>query len=187
MRHDPKYEAITVKQFLSIDFRTDRKYELIDGAIKMMTGGTRAHAGVATNILLSLGLRLRGSGCRPYNSDAGIYVDETTMRYPDVSVMCEERASPETDNLISFEHPRIVFEVLSPSTQAEDQGSKLVQYCQIASLDTIIFVDPAAELSRVVQRFGPSSWNDDMFAQPHDIELPSLGIVLPHAEIFARD
>ena len=125
MRHDPQYEAITVRQFLSIDFGTDRKYELIDGAIKMMTEGTRAHARVATNILVYLGPRLRGSGCRSYNSGAGIYVDETTTRYPDVSVMCEERASPDTDELISFEHPRIVFEVLSPSTRAEDQGSKL--------------------------------------------------------------
>ena len=38
-----------------------------------------------------------------------------------------------------------------------------------------------------MQRLGPMSWRDDMFSQPHDIELPSLGIVLPHVEVFARD
>ena len=50
MRHDPLYQPITVDQFLAIDFGTDRKFELVDGVIQMMTGGTSAHARVATNV-----------------------------------------------------------------------------------------------------------------------------------------
>jgi Uma2 family endonuclease len=72
MRHDPFYEPITAEQFLAIDFGSDRKFELVDGVIQMMTGGTPAHSRVATNILSYLGPRLRGTGCRAYNSDMGI-------------------------------------------------------------------------------------------------------------------
>lgn len=48
--HDPLYKPITVEEFLAIDFPGDRKYELADGVIRMMTGGTPAHARVSTNI-----------------------------------------------------------------------------------------------------------------------------------------
>ncbi|AOH84072.1 hypothetical protein AWL63_08910 [Sphingomonas panacis] len=187
MRHEPAYQPITVETFLSLDFGTDKKFELVDGVIQMMTGGTRAHARVAINIISYLAQKLRGSGCRPYGSDAAIRIDDINLRYPDVSVMCEEPPLPETDTLKLFERPKVIFEVLSPSTEANDVGKKLDEYRRLDSIDTIVFVNPVSELARVVQRLGPTSWRDDLFAQPQDVALPSLGITLPHAEIFARD
>lgn len=187
MRHDPLYQPITVDQFLAIDFGTDRKYELVDGVIRMMTGGTPAHSRVSSNILIYLGAKLRGSGCRAYNSDMGVLVNETNLRYPDVSVYCGNPATPERERQRSFDDPMVIFEVLSESTAKEDQGGKLAEYRALASLDTIVFVDPANELTRVIQRLGPTSWRDDMFAQPHDVALPALGVTVPHDEIFARD
>ena len=187
MRHEPAYQPITVETFLSLDFGTDKKFELVDGVIQMMTGGTRAHARVAGNIHAYLRTALRGSGCRPYGSDAGIRIDNINLRYPDVSVICDEPPLPETDTLQLFERPRVIFEVLSPSTEANDVGKKLDEYRRLGSIETIVFVNPVSELARVVQRLGPTSWRDDLFAQPQDIALPSLGITLPHAEIFARD
>ena len=43
------------------------------------------------------------------------------------------------------------------------------------------------ERLRIVQRTGPGGWSDDEHAEPIDLALPSLGIVVPHDEIFARD
>ena len=187
MRHDPLYQPITVDQFLAIDFGSDRKFELVDGVIHMMTGGTSAHARVATNILTFLRPKLRGTGCRPYGSDMGVEVDETNLRYPDVSIYCDNPSAPEKDSVRAFNNPVAIFEVLSKSTANEDQGRKLDEYRRLESVDTIVFIDPDNELTRIFQRLGPESWRDDMFAQPHDVELPSLGLTVPHAEIFARD
>lgn len=187
MRHDPLYRKITVDEFLGIDFGTDRKFELVDGVIQMMTGGTPAHSRVASNILAYLHARLRGSGCRAYNSDMGVRVDDTGLRYPDVSVFCGNPATPERERERVFSDPTVIVEILSASTAREDGGAKLAEYRALASVDTIVFVDPDAELSRVVQRLGPTAWGDDLFAQPHDVDLPSLGLPIPHAEIFARD
>ena len=44
MRADPAYRKITADEFLEMDFGTDKKFELHDGVIYMMTGGTEAHA-----------------------------------------------------------------------------------------------------------------------------------------------
>lgn len=187
MRHDAKFIPMTVEEFLSIDFPSDKKFELVDGVIQMMAGGSVAHALVAGNIIAFLRRSLRGSGCRPFGSDMGLVLSPNDFRYPDVAVYC---GRVWTDKLLAerkLSDPSILFEILSPTTDRNDQGAKLDAYRAIASLDTVVLVDPIKQLTRVVQRLGPTSWRDDLFAQPHDIELPSIKLVLPHTEIFARD
>jgi len=44
MRPDPAYRKITADEFLAMEFGTDRKFELADGVIVMMAGGTEPHA-----------------------------------------------------------------------------------------------------------------------------------------------
>lgn len=188
MRRHAVYQPITVEQFLDIDFGTGRKYELIDGVIQMTTGGTPAHSRVALNVLAFLHRKLRGTGCRAYNADMGLRVDDVNCRYPDVSVYCGNPGSHEREQAERiYSDPVVLFEVLSPSTSNIDGVDKLEQYRSIASVDTIVFVDPERELSRVIQRLGPTSWRDDLFAQPHDIDLPAFKLSIPHDEIFARD
>lgn len=108
-----------------------------------------------------------------------------SIRFPDVSVLCGHEG-PEHDNDLAEELPVIVVEVLSASTSRTDLKKKLPEYCALGSLDTVIFVDIATERMRVVQRTGPKGWADDEHDDPFDIPLPSLGIALPHTEIFAR-
>jgi Uma2 family endonuclease len=117
----------------------------------------------------------------------GVRLSETDVRYPDVSVYCGNPATPEREEQQVFADPAVIFEVLSASTVRVDEGEKLGQYRVLPSVDTIVFVDPENETSRVVQRLGATSWRDDLFAQPHDVALPALGVTIPHAEIFARD
>lgn len=187
MRRDPAYRPITADEFLAIDFGTDKRFELVDGVIQMMTGGTSTHAHVAGNIYHFLRSRLRGTGCLPFNSDMGVRVDETNIRYPDISVHCDNPMAVGKPAVLTFDNPKVIVEVLSQTTSSFDQGTKLEEYRNIASVDTVVFIDPINELTRVFQRIGPSAWRDDMFAQPHDVDLPSLSLTIPHTEIFARD
>lgn len=86
MGRDPAYRPITANEFLEMDFGTDEKFELVDGVICMITGGTQAHAWVQGNIFAWLRARLRGTGCRPYGSDMALQINDTNVRYPDVAV-----------------------------------------------------------------------------------------------------
>ena len=186
MRTDPLYRKITAEEFLNIDFGTDRRFELVDGVIQMMTGGTSVHARVAGNIFFFLRKALQGSGCMPYNSDMGVQVDETNVRYPDVTIYCGDPGDFTKDTALTFPDPHVIFEVLSQSTSALDQGTKFEEYRALPSVQTVVFVHAGNELTRVMQREGPYSWRDSTFAEPHDVELPSLGLTLPHAEMFLR-
>lgn len=186
MARDPAYRKITADEFLAMDFGTDRKFELADGVIVSMTGGTEAHAWVQGNILTWLRNRLRGSRCRPYNSEMAVKISETQLRYPHVSIHC---GAPSRDALRSekaLTEPTVVIEVLSPSTASNDQGAKLAEYKSIASVRTIAFVDPDAELCRTVERL-EDGWLDHLFSGTRGIVIPALHLTIPHAEIFTRD
>lgn len=185
MATQPDYPLLTAEDFLDIDFG-DRKAELDNGVIHMMAGGTRRHARVQGNIFAALAIRLRGSGCAPYGPDMAARTRDLSVRYPDVSVYCGSE-TPDRDDDKADPQPRAVFEVLSAGTARTDLRIKLEEYLALSSIDTIVFVDIATERLRIVQRTGPSGWTDISHAEPHDIELPSLNVTIPHAEIFARD
>ena len=184
MATDPLYQPITADEFLAMDFATDRKFELVDGVIHMMTGGTETHAWVQANLVAWLRPALRGSGCRSYGSEMAIQVSGNDIRYPDVSVHCGPRPDHGT-NVRALETPTIVIEVLS-STATYDMGTKLEEYKALTSVELVGLIDPVNELVRTVRRIKPSAWFDTMFAA-HDLAIPSLGLTIPHSEIFARD
>lgn len=185
MATQPDYPLVTANEFLQMSFG-DRKAELDNGVIRMMAGGTVRHALVAGNIFAWLRGQLRGSGCRPYGSDMAVRTHSESIRYPDVSVFCRGDRASDAD-LKAFDDPRVLFEVLSAGTARTDLKIKLPEYKALPSLDTIVFVDVATERVRIVQRTGPDGWNEQGYDDPVDVPLPSLDLIIPHKEIFARD
>lgn len=183
MRQDRLYRKITADEFLAMDFGTDRKFELVDGVIYMMTGATEKHAWVQGNLYFRIRSALEGSKCRAYGSEMGIRVTDTDVRYPDVSVFCGSRPD-EADNVLALSDPKVVIEVISSSTAMIDQGTKLEEYKALSSIEVVGFVDPMNELIRTVRRTSAFGWLDANFAV-RDLELPGLGIVISHADIFA--
>lgn len=176
---------LTVEEFLRIDFGPNKKAELSNGVIRMMAGGTVAHNRIQGNVMRILGNGLRGSGCSPYGSDMGVRMHDFSLRYPDVSVFCG-RDGPENDKLRELDDPKLVVEVLSPSTRDEDVAVKLPEYKAVASMQTILFVDPDTGGMRLLQRTGPAAWNDAELAPGTDVPLPEFGLTLAYDNIFAR-
>ena len=126
---------LTVEEFLEIEFTGNEGHclELDNGAIRLMAGGSAAHARVQTNILGNLFARLKGSGCSPYGSDMGVRTHDLSLRYPDVSVFCG-RESPENDKL---KH----------------------KFDPIASRSRTQFNSPCADLRGLHEKFKRRVWN----------------------------
>ncbi|MBB3347702.1 MULTISPECIES: Uma2 family endonuclease [unclassified Sphingomonas] len=178
---DPRF--LTAEEFLQIDFGPELRAELDDGVIRMMTGGSREHARVQANIISFLRERVRGSGCHAYGSDMAVATHDRSVRYPDVTVDCGAAGDRESDTRLTA--PRVIVEVLSPSTRDHDLRVKKEEYRALPSVDTILFVDPGEEWVIVSQRV-EGGWIDTVPAR-RDVALPSLAIVLPADETFARD
>jgi Uma2 family endonuclease len=185
MAAQPNYPLLTADEFLAMDFG-DRKVELDNGVIRMMAGGTGRHARVQSNILVALGVKLRGSGCFPLGSDMATRTHDLSIRYPYASVFCGH-SDVASDDETAWTDPRVLFEVLSKGTARTDLRVKIEEYKAMPSVDTIVYIDIGDETLRIVQRTGPDSWTDENHREPHDVPLPALDITLTHAEIFARD
>lgn len=177
----PAYRRMSVREFLALDLG-DAKAELVDGLILMMAGGPERHAAIAANLIAALLVRLRGTGCRPYGSDLAVRTNEASIRFPDVSVYCREDTVAEAEFGKLLGIPRVVFEVVSPSTASNDQITKLAEYRALPGLEAVVFVDPATERVRLVETGddGDAGW----LPVGSDPPLAGLGINLPHAEIF---
>lgn len=181
--HDPR--LLSVEEFLRIDFGPDLKAELDNGVIHMMAGASRRHDQIQVNLIIALGTRLRGTGCRPSGSDVRIRTHDLSMRYPDVSIFCG-REGPEDDNCSLFDDPKVVIEILSPSTAHADRTVKLTEYKAMASVDAVALIDPQRERVHVILR-GANGWSAFDYEGVADLYLPTFGITVSNAEIFARD
>ena len=176
---------VTAEEFLAIEFDGDARFELDNGVIRMMAGGTLAHARIQRTVLIALGERLRGSGCEPFGSDFGVEAHGFSLRYPDVSVFCG-RSGPENDRVRAFDDPKLVVEIFSPSTRQDDIKVKLPEYRNITSLDAILYIDPDDETAHLETRDPVRGWAVTVLERGGSLALPLNDITLSWDEIFAR-
>jgi Uma2 family endonuclease len=113
------------------------RFELVDGRIVAMAGASRVHNDIQINLILALGARLRGGPCRVNGPDLLVRTAESGRRgrLPDASVTCE----PEDDPYL-VTRPVVLFEILSPETEARDRGEKWQEYQTLPSLQHYVLI-----------------------------------------------
>ncbi|GCE24169.1 hypothetical protein KDK_79690 [Dictyobacter kobayashii] len=113
--YDPQRKYTVAEYWRMRETFPDRKYEYIDGDIRLMTGGSLAHSEIGANIVSLLRSALRESECHVYNSDALVRLSESKYYCPDASVSCDPADWTRKEAL---EAPTVVVEVLSPPQSA---------------------------------------------------------------------
>ncbi len=138
----PVRQRHTFDEYVRLEETSPVKHEFLDGHVWAMAGGSPDHAGIAANLSLALGNQLRDRPCRVFSSDLRIRVTETGLgTYPDLTVVCGRlELDPEDPKKQTVVNPRVIVEVLNPSTEAYDRGEKLSHYKRIASVEDIVLV-----------------------------------------------
>lgn len=178
LEHTP---LMSVEEYFELEESSpDTRYEYIDGYIYMMAGGSANHATIGGNILAILKSLLRGSPCRAYNSDMKVRVSETRYVHPDVTVTC----NPQDRGTVDFiQSPRLVVEVLSPSTEARDRGRKLQWYLACPSVEEYLLVD-SRSIRIEIYRKEQKKWIYEAFEADDEVELKSLRVRFPVADAY---
>lgn len=129
-------------EYLALEAISPVRHEFFDGQVWAMAGGSPDHAAISVNIATLLSAAVRGRTCRVFGSDLRIRILATGLgTYPDVSVVCGRlELDPADEKGHTVTNPRLVVEVLSPSTEDYDRGEKLAQYKQIESIEEIVLV-----------------------------------------------
>lgn len=177
-------KKMSVEEFLVWQQRQDRLYELVDGlpflSLKAMTGASSNHDTVTVNALGLLFNQLKGKPCRPRTQDIAVKIPAGNVRRPDVLVEC---GTPGPKDMTAVE-PRLVVEVLSPSTMQFDRFRKLEEYKTVPELQVILLVDTEAPQVAVHRRIG-GQWAVAVIEDIGDsIPLDEIGAALPLRDLY---
>jgi Uma2 family endonuclease len=179
---DPAPKPWTVDQFFAWQERQTERYELVSGfPVRMMAGARNVHDDIVVNLLAELRGQLRGTGCRPFTGDGSIETLPGQIRRPDAGVDCRLR----DPSGLKAALPRMVAEVLSPSTRDFDAFEKVAEYKQVESLDYIMVVEPNAPEVVVWSRNPSRAWTRQVIEGIGlAVDMPAIGVALPLAEIY---
>lgn len=160
----------------------DVQYELVDGAPVAMAGAKRAHDRIVVNAIRLLANQLDGQPGQPFTDDTAVRIPNGNRRRPDVGVDCGG-FDPDASMVDS---PRLVLEVLSPSTRSVDLFDKLDEYKTVASLAHIILIDPDAPRAIHWWRAADQTWEHARHAGlDAEIVLPDLDVRLVLRALYA--
>jgi Uma2 family endonuclease len=179
---EPSY---SLQEYLVRERTAVGKSEFYRGQIFAMAGGSPRHNTISGNISASLRGRLRGSSCRPFNSDQRIRIPANGLStYPDVSIVCGE-LHLDVEDRDAIVNPRLIFEVLSKSTESYDRGKKFDFYRHLDSLREYILVSQDEPHVERFMRQEDGSWLLTVFkGMETELQLGSVTCVLPFTEIY---
>ena len=174
MAADPRGLSMSVEEYLELDRNSlDTRYEYIDGYVYMLAGGTADHSTIGINVITLLHRLLHSSSCRVYNSDLRVRLSKKRFVYPDVTVSCDPRDRGKIDIV---EYPRLIVEVLSPSTEGYDRGRKFSYYRACPVLQEYVLIDAQRQAVEVFRRETENLWTLHPFGPGDTIELTSIGV-----------
>lgn len=170
----------TYADYLATEQTSERRHELIDGVIVAMAGSSHEHNAIATRFTTLLGVRVP-RGCRSYNPDQRFWIAATGRgRYSDGSIICGKPEAPVHDSQATT-NPLIIVEVLSPSSEGDDDGDKRRDFQSLSSLQAYVLAAQDARCVKVYRRTEGGEWRSapDIYRDGDSFEL--LGLTRPLA------
>jgi Uma2 family endonuclease len=182
----PSDPRITSQEYLEIDRGSESKHEYVFGEIVKVPGGSPRHSLIAANMCIALGKRLQGGNCRVFDSSLRVCLDRETSFYvyPDLTVVAGAIECLETRDE-TLANPRIVVEVLSPTTLNFDLGSKARMYTRISTLRDLLIIDQDKISVEHWVRGNNDHWDVGRLLDSGDVlKIESVNCQIPLAEIY---
>ena len=159
------------------------RHEYLDGEVFAMAVAEDRHVTVSMNIAFALRQHLSGSPCRTYMSDMRLQVAvANSYFYPDVLVTCS--AQDLTSPLVKTE-PKLIIEVLSPSTAAYDRGLKFSHYRNLVCLEEYVLVDLETRATDCYRKGADGLWVLHPFSQGQAVSMASVALTMSAEQLFA--
>jgi Uma2 family endonuclease len=141
--------TFTLEEYLALDAASEHKWEYEDGYVYCLAGSTNDHATIVQNLGFALRQAIGNRPCRIMSESPKVLVSATKHYYPDLVVSC----SPAEDGKdMVVRYPLLVAEVLSPSTEQHDKGTKLFAYQQVMSIEVVLLIATDEPCVTVYQR-----------------------------------
>lgn len=178
--------SITIDQYADLCERTGNRWEYHDHQAFPLGEATIQHGKIIARLAYLMIARLRDNPCSVMGASQVEIPRESGRGFclPDLAVYCgRPKVSP--DRLKALQNPKVIFEVLSPSTGHYDASEKFELYQAIPSLEEYVLVSQAKPKIAVFTK-NQEGWQLRSYDGWNAVaSLFSLDITLPLAEVYA--
>lgn len=173
---------MTLEEYQDLEANSRIRHEYLAGEVIAMSGATPRHNRLAGRLYEAFGAHLKGGPCRSYMGEVQVKLRisrDDYVYYPDVMVVCRREREGER----FFTDPKLIVEVLSPSTASVDRHEKRIAYRRIPALEEYVVV--AQDTTEVTVYRREDDWVAVVLESLDAIlELRSIGLALPLAQIY---
>jgi Uma2 family endonuclease len=174
-------QRISVEDYLEGEKISEIQHEYIDGEVYAMSGASKRHNLISINLHNRIARRLRGSSCAVFLLQVKVYVEaHNAFYYPDVVVTCDAQDNDE----YVIHSPRLIVEVLSPSTEAIDRREKLYAYQKIETLMEYVIIEQDRIGALHYWRDAEGRWLKEQLDAEDVLHLSSIELQFPLAEVY---
>lgn len=175
-------------EYLELERKSDVRHEFIDGRIYAMAGESLSHSQVCINLGGEIRSKLKGNSCQPLSPNMKVRTSNASLfAYPDLTIVCDKPLfhDKKTDVLIN---PRVIFEVLSPSTEKYDRTTKFARYRMgNETLTDYVLVSQDKPFVEHFSKRADGEWVYRSFNKmTNSFDIESVGCALTLAEIYDR-
>lgn len=187
----------TEDEYLALERASEERREYFDGQIYLMAGESEAHGTICTNLTAEIANQLKGTPCRVFSKDTKVrsgpvpktrYSAQGLYSFPDLVVVCGERQYLDEHQDVLL-NPRVIIEVLSPSTEAFDRTEKSARYREhLGSLTDYILVAQSDALIEHFVRNESGQWVTaaTVTELSDSVVINSIGCTLKLSDVYDR-
>jgi Uma2 family endonuclease len=178
-----KHDLFSMEEYFEIEARSSILHEYVAGEIYDMADPSQDHDIIAMNLAAPLHLHVLDRPCRIYYGRRALQfkIGEDDFVYrPDVWMACGEVRNAKGGYV---DEPRLVIEVVSPSTARFDKREKVFGYREVPSIEEYVIV--AQKQAHVMIYRRSEQWKPQFLESLEDIlELQSVGLTLPLERVY---
>jgi Uma2 family endonuclease len=175
---------ISPEAYIEGEQLSDIRHEYACGQVFAMAGATAVHNHIAGNFYADLNFHLSGKTCEAFMTDMKIRMEggvDTFFYYPDLVVTCD----PDDNDDYFRRFPKVIVEVLSPSTERIDKSEKLRAYQTIPTLEVYILLSQTAVEATVYRR--SAQWQREVVsAEAGWLAIPELEFKIEFSRLYQR-
>lgn len=183
-----KARRYTPEEYLELERQSDVRHEYYEGEIYAMAGETLKHSQICVNLAREVSSQIKGKPCQALSPNMKVRAQTKGLfAYPDLTVVCGEPIFHDQKKDVLL-NPRVIFEVLSPSTERYDRTMKFFKYRQeIQDLTDYIIVSQDSAFIEHYEKQADGRWVHTVVGGLENVlNVASINCVLSLAEIYDR-
>ncbi|MGH8261591.1 MAG: Uma2 family endonuclease [Steroidobacteraceae bacterium] len=173
---------MTLEEFFELEAGSPIRHEFVNGIAYAMSGTTVAHACIVDNVVGAFNGHLRGGPCRAFSNTVKLLIrhsENEISYYPDVIVDCQ----PDRRGEHFVQSPKLIVEVLSPSTRQIDRREKLQNYRLVDSIEEYAIAEQSERQVTIHRR--ADRWQPRIYSGSNSVaDFPAIGLALPLSSVY---